>query len=96
MTLKAFAEELVAFSTSANDIHEEMLILSNSRDPDLQFPYHRFNVHGGMNKIGLEEYEKILEIGALTRGYLEEKETQMALERCVGDLVKPARVERMY
>jgi len=95
LTLKAFAEELVRLSTSADDAHEEMLKLANPRHLEHQFPYHRFNVHKGMDRIGLEEWKEIHKLGALTRGYLEEKETQLAMARCVRNLVQPPEVERM-
>jgi len=94
MTLKAFAKELVTLSTSADDTHEEMQKIANSRDLPQRFLYYRFNVQRGMDTIGLEEWTKNREIGAVTRGYLEEKETQTAMTTCIRSLVEPPAVER--
>lgn len=95
LTLKAFAQELVTLSTNADDTHEEMLKIANSRDRQIHFSYYRFNIQRGMDTIGLEEWTKKSQIGALTRGYLQEKETQMAMAACVDNLVEPATVECM-
>lgn len=95
LTLKAFAKELVLLSTSAEDMHEEMLKLANVRHYDHQFPYHRFNVQRGMDRIGLEESQELIQLAALTRGYLEEKETQISMAKCVSNLVEPPNIERI-
>lgn len=92
MTLKAIVEEVVKLSTSAEDTHEEMLKLANS---DQRVSYHRFNVQRGLDQIGLEEWAKATELAALTRGYLEGTETQLALVKCAKEITR-SYVEGMY
>lgn len=86
LALEAFAKELVKMSTSAEDTHEDMLKLTSY---DSRVSYHRFNVQRGLDQIGLEEWAKKFELGASTRGYLEGKDTQIAIEKCACDLIKP-------
>ena len=53
--LKKIYEACVDISTSSEPIHQDIFRLANSRDTDLRFPYHRFNVEKGIESIGLEE-----------------------------------------
>lgn len=93
-TLKQFAEELVKLSTESEETHRKMWDLAHSHDDSLRFPYYRFNVLGGMDGVGLEEWKKITKIGALTRGYLSDPSTHALVERCSGYLLNPDSIER--
>ena len=93
-TLARFAEELAKLSTEAEDTHRKMLNQANADDVYLRFPYYRFNVQRGMEGIGLEEWEKVTKMGALTRGYLSHPSTQADLEKCSEKLLSPDAVER--
>lgn len=46
--------------------------------------YFRFNVDRGLDQVGLEEVKKIQDIRSATAVYLEDQNTYLALERCVG------------
>jgi predicted acylesterase/phospholipase RssA len=94
ITLARFAKELAKLSTEAEDTHRKMLAQANADDVYLRFPYYRFNVQGGMEGIGLEEWEKVTKMGALTRGYLSHPSTQADLEKCSEKLLNPDAVER--
>jgi predicted acylesterase/phospholipase RssA len=94
ITLARFAEELAKLSTEAEDTHRKMFRQANADDAYLRFPYYRFNVQGGMEGIGLEEWKKVTKMGALTRGYLSHPSTQTDLEKCSEKLLNPDAVER--
>jgi len=93
MTLKRFAQELVTLSTNSEDTHNKMSKIANSHDHRLQFPYFRFNVPSGMDKIGLEEWKKQLKMGALTWGYLSRDEVKREVDKCVESLFNPSSFE---
>ena len=93
MELKKIAEACVNMSTSSEPIHQTMFRLANSQDPDLQFPYYRFNVEKGMESIGLEEWKAKVRMGELTTQYMREGEGELKRNNCVSDLWKPAKVE---
>ena len=94
MELTKIGKACVDMSTSSEPIHEAILRLANSPDPDLQFPYHRFNVEKGMESIGLEEWKAKVRIGELTTQYMRSGEGEMKRNTCVQGLWKPAPVER--
>jgi predicted acylesterase/phospholipase RssA len=88
MTLRRFAQELVTLSTNSEAVHDKMHVLSKSHDPFLRFPYYRFNVQIGLNRIGLQEWKRKTKMGALTRGYLGEHSVMQAIEECAESLFK--------
>lgn len=50
-------------------------------------------VQRGLDGVGLEEWAKQSELEAMTRGYLDEEETQIALAECVKDLIQRPKPE---
>ena len=91
--LKKIAEACVDMSISSEPIHQTIFRLANSRDPDLRFPYHRFNVEKGMESIGLEEWKAKVRMSELTTQYMREGEGEVKRNSCVGDLWKPLKIE---
>jgi predicted acylesterase/phospholipase RssA len=94
MELGKIGKATVEMSTSAEPIHQALLKLAKSTDPDLQFPYHRFNIDRGMETIGLEEWKTRVRMAEFTRRYLMEEEGETKRNACVQDLLKPPPVER--
>jgi len=95
LTLKRFAEEVVKLSTESEDTHRNMWQRANS-DNDLQrFPYYRFNVPSGMEKIGLEEWKYMIKMGALTRGHIGTPSVEKEIAECANTLFKPSPFESM-
>ena len=95
LTLKRFAQELVKLSTESEDTHRRMWELANpSYDESQRFPYYRFNVPAGMEEIGLEEWNMITKIGALTRNYLATPFIETNLKECAKSLSNPIPIER--
>ena len=92
--LKKIAKACVDMSTNSEPVHQTIFRLANSPDPDLKFPYHRFNVEKGMESIGLEEWKAKVRIGELTTQYMRSGEGEMKRNTCVQGLWKPAPVER--
>jgi predicted acylesterase/phospholipase RssA len=92
-TVQRFAEELVVLSTNCEDTHNKMLTLANSHDAHLQFPYYRFNIPSGMEKIGLEEWKKQTKIASLTWGYLRRYNIKREVEKCAESLLNPSAFE---
>ena len=92
--LKKIAKACVDMSTNSEPVHQTIFRLANSPDPDLKFPYHRFNVEKGMESVSLEEWKANVRIGELTTQYMREEEVEMKKHACVYDLWKPAAVER--
>jgi patatin-like phospholipase/acyl hydrolase len=93
VTLKSFAKALVDISTNTEEVHDNMVTRSRSRNPDQRFPYHRFNVDTGMDRIGMQEGDRLSEISELTDGYLDRVETKLGMKKCIDDLVNPCAVE---
>jgi Patatin-like phospholipase len=95
MDLKKIAAACVEMSTSSEPIHDKMVGMANSRDPDIRggLRYHRFNVERGMDGIGLQEWKTTIRMGELTARYLAEEEGRLKRDACVQDLLKPSMVE---
>lgn len=91
--LKKIAERCVEMSTSSDPVHEKMVELANSQDPDVRPRYHRFNVETGMDGIGLHEWRADKRMGQLTTQYMATKEERLKRDACVRDLMKPSDVE---
>lgn len=96
MALKRIGEVCVQLTTSSEPVHQRLLQLSMSADPEKIFPYHRFNVERDMQDIGLEEYDKMMEMMAHTAVYMEEGEGVAKRNSCVQDLMNPQAMECKY
>jgi hypothetical protein len=94
MELKKIGKACVDMSTSSEPVHEAVFRIANSRDPDQQFSYHRFNVEKGMESVGLEEWKANVRMGEPTAQYMRTCEGEMKRNICVPDLWKPTAVER--
>jgi predicted acylesterase/phospholipase RssA len=92
-TLERFAHELVTLSTNSEDTHNRMSKSANSHDHRLRFPYYRFNVPLGMDKIDLEEWKSQVKMAALTWGYLSRDEVKRDVEKCAKCLFDPSGFE---
>jgi predicted acylesterase/phospholipase RssA len=85
--LLSIGEACVQLTTNTEPVHERLLRQSTSSNPDLQFPYHRFNVDRDMQDIGLEEWSKMEEMAAHTAAYMEGAEGEIKRNNCVHDLM---------
>jgi predicted acylesterase/phospholipase RssA len=88
--LEKIAEACVALSTSSERVHQILFAMANSDNPDIAFPYYRFNVEQGMKDIGLQEWKRIVELADHTRRYLSESESRLKRDNCVLNLTKPS------
>jgi predicted acylesterase/phospholipase RssA len=93
MAVKKMAEACVSLTTSSEPVHQRLLQLSQSSDPEKKFPYHRFNVERDMQDIGLEECHRMREMMAYTAVYLEETEGVLKRNACIQDLMNPRAME---
>lgn len=84
---------LVKLSTSSESTHLRVLEETKSQDESRQFPYFRFNVLRGMNKIGLEEWKRKDEMTDFTRAYLEYPDIKEELRKCAEGLLDPSAFE---
>lgn len=75
--LKAMTRLGVESCTASEEVHERITKVANSDDSDLQFPYYRFDVDG-VDKIELQEWKKIPELGEITTSYIYRKGGQLA------------------
>jgi Patatin-like phospholipase len=93
--LKKIAIACVEMSTISEPVHDKMVGIANSRDPDIRdgLRYHRFNVERGMESIGLQEWKTTVRMGELTARYLAEEEGRLKRNACVQDLLNPSVVE---
>jgi hypothetical protein len=93
--LKKIATACVEMSISSEPIHDRMVGIANSRDPDTRHSlrYHRFNVERGMDSIGPQEWKTMVRMGELTTRYLAEEEGKLKRNTCAQDLLKPSMVE---
>ena len=85
--LRNIGEACVQLTTNTEPVHERLLRQSTSSNPDLQFPYHRFNVDRDMQDIGLEEWSKMEEMAAHTAAYMEGVQGEIKRNKCVHDLM---------
>jgi hypothetical protein len=93
--LRKIANACVEMSTSSEPVHDRLVGIANSRDPDIRqvIRYHRFNVERGMDSIGLQEWKATVRMGELATRYLAEEEGRLKRNACVQDLLKPSVVE---
>jgi hypothetical protein len=78
--LKRIAEACVALTTSSEQVHQR--VLRKSMDEGEKFKYFRFQVERGMDEIGLEEWEKMDEMGDHVSRYLHEGEGEKKRDEC--------------
>jgi Patatin-like phospholipase len=93
MELKKIAKACFDMSISSEPVHQSIFKSANSPDPDLRFPYHRFNVEKGTESIDLQEWKAKVRIGELTTQYMREGEGELKRNNCVNDIWRPAAVE---
>lgn len=84
---------LVSLSTSSESTHLRVWDEANSQDESSQFPYFRFNVLRGMDKIGLEEWKMAEPMADLTRSYLDSSDVKENLRKCAQSPLNPATFE---
>jgi predicted acylesterase/phospholipase RssA len=94
--IKNIGEACERLTMNSEMVHQRVLDVATSNDPDRRFSYHRLNVEQGMDAIGFEEYDKFLEIAAHSTAYLNEGEGESRKNKCVHDLLNPRAVECMY
>ena len=94
--LRKIGEICVELATNSEPVHQRLLKLSESHDPDKRFPYHRFNVERDMDEIELQEWNQMQAIGAHTDAYMEEVEGESKQNKCVQDLMNPPCRQRNY
>ena len=88
-------EMCVQLATSSEPAHQRLFRLSQSNDPDKQFPYHRFNVERNMHEIELQEWDQMDAIGSHAARYMDECEGESKRDHCVHDLMNSPPIERM-
>jgi predicted acylesterase/phospholipase RssA len=93
MALKKIGEVCVQLTTSSEPVHQRLLLLSLSSNPEKKFPYHRFNVERDMQDIGLHECSRVEEMVSHTAVYMEEGEGIAKRNECVEDLMNPRAME---
>ena len=81
---KFLTETLVAIATDTESVAEE--IIGRWRQQYEQKRYFRFNVHQGLQGVGLEEYEQQGRIEATTDEYLRHTEQKSRVKDCVHNL----------
>ena len=81
---------LVELSTNSERVHRQVWDEAHSQEESAQFPYFRFNVHRGMDQIGLEEWTKMERMTAMTLNYLGDPEVKNELEKCAEGLLNPS------
>jgi len=82
--LKKIAEACVKLTTSSEQVHQR--VLRRCAD-EAGCKYYRFQVERGMDDIGLEEWEKMDEMGDHTRRYMDEGEGERKRDECVESLM---------
>jgi hypothetical protein len=87
--LRRIAELCVSLTNDAESTHNRLLLSSSSSNPDLRFPYYRFNVTRGLDVVGFHEWRKTIRLGQLTSQYMLEAETLIKREDCVKQLFSP-------
>jgi len=91
--LLKIGEICVQLATSTEPVHQRLLKLSDSHDPEKRFPYHRFNVDRDMHEIELQEWNQMEAIGSHTAAYMEEGEGESKRNQCVRDLMDPPKIK---
>ena len=92
--LKEIGEACVRLSTNSEFVHQRVLKSATSVDPDVRFPYHRFNIERGLDSIGLQEWKMVVTMAQRTNNYMAQGEGQSKRDSCVKDLLEPSAVER--
>jgi hypothetical protein len=90
--LKRIAETCVALTTSSEQVHQR--VLRRCRDEGERAKYFRFQVERGMDDIGLEEWEKMDEMGDHVSRYLHEGEGETKRDDCAENLINCQRTQQ--
>jgi hypothetical protein len=85
--------QIIELSTHCEEVHRAVLARANAPDPYDRFPYFRFNVEQGMQKVSLEEWRKRDKITAVTRTYLADPAVGKLMLECLTLLVNPTPTE---
>lgn len=83
-TLTDIADACAKLATSSEGIHQRVY----KKAVSTPFPYYRFNVEREMDDIGLQEWEKMVEMGQHTARYMQEGEGEFKRDKCVEDLMR--------
>jgi len=87
VALKNIVDACVKLATNSESVHERVFRQMVAADADGQLRYHRFNVDRDMEDIGLQEWQKMEEMGSHTAAYMEEAEKVVKRNTCVQDLI---------
>ena len=93
IALTRIREACVELAFNSEHVHQRLLTLSTSVDPEKQFPYHRFNVERDMHEIELHEWDAMELLGAHTTAYMEELERELKRNECVQMLINPPPIQ---
>jgi hypothetical protein len=91
--LAKIREACVELASNSEHVHQQLLKISTSIDPEKRFPYHRFNVERDMHEIELQEWKQMEAVGAYTAAYMEEGEGESKRNHCVQDLMSPPPIQ---
>jgi len=92
--LAAIGKLGVELSTASEEVHNRTYKTANGQDEYKRFPYFRFDVPN-VDRIELQEWQKIEDLGGITASYTESNEVSMEIGRCVGVLSHPPAVEEL-
>lgn len=87
VALKNIVDACVKLATNSEPVHERLYRQMEAANPRGALRYHRFNVDRDMNDIGLQEWQKMEEMGSHTAAYMEEAEKVAKKNSCVQDLI---------
>jgi predicted acylesterase/phospholipase RssA len=83
----------IELAFNSEHVHQRLLTLSASVDPEKRFPYHRFNVERDMHEIELHEWDAMELLGAHTTSYMEEIGRELKRNECVHMLINPPYIQ---
>jgi patatin-like phospholipase/acyl hydrolase len=84
VALNNIVDACVKLATNSESVHERIY---KQMEADRRLRYHRFNVDRDMEGIGLQEWQKMEEMGSHTAAYMEEAEKITKKNSCVQDLI---------
>jgi hypothetical protein len=84
----------VDMCNNSERVHQRLCSEATAADINSQFPYYRFDVDRGMDKISLEEWKKKDDMIAFTRSYMAQAERKRMVIQCAKNLWDPSGVER--
>lgn len=84
--LRGIAQTLIAISTETERTEERFHAQWTQQHFSKQQSYFRFNVSGGLEEVGLEEYRGVSKIAAATKVYLGRERIKSVVDACVWSL----------